>query len=193
MDALKGLGIDVHVWTMPQEFADPIQFDQDTTHQSYDAEAANRFWRVLVAVDAVLKEFRGEFIGKASPVHLFWGSFDLAVTRFSGRPATLKPDVDPVTREAYSHEVASVGWWPGDASIRYPCFYAYAAPEPAGYGAEKIAPAAAYYNRDMAQFHLKYDDVRRAADPRADLLAFCRSTYEAAARLGQWERTALER
>jgi hypothetical protein len=192
MEALKGLGIDVRIWTMPQEFADPIPFDKDTTHAAYDADAANRLWRVLVEIDKVLKEFRGEFLGKASPVHFFWGSFDLAVTRFSGRRGALKPDVDPVTREAYSHEVASVGWWPGDASIRYPCFYAYAAPEPAGYGAARTAPAAAYYNRDMAQFHLKYDDVRRAADPRADLLAFCRSTYEAAARLANWDRAALE-
>jgi hypothetical protein len=193
MQALKGLGIDVHIRTMPQEFANPIPFEKDTTHASYDPDAANRFWRVLVEVDKVLKEFRGGFLGKASPVHFFWGSFDLCVTRFSGRRAALKPDADPVTREAYSHEVASVGWWPGDASIPYPCFYAYAAPEPAGYGAEPVAPAAAYYNRDMAQFHLKYDDVRRAADPRADLLVFCRTTYEAAAKLASWDRPALER
>ena len=114
------------------------------------------------------------------------------MTRFSGRRATLAPDVDPVTREAYSHEVASVGWWPGDTSTRYPCFYAYAAPEPAGYGAAKVVPAAAYYNADMSQFHLRYDDVRRAPDPRAALLEFCRSTYEAAASLGHWDRPALE-
>jgi hypothetical protein len=193
MATLKAIDIPVRIWTMPQEFANPIPFDRDTTHASYDAEAANRFWGVLLCIEAVLNEFRGEFIGKSSPVHFFWGSFDLAVTRFSGRRGALAPDADPVTREAYSHEVASVGWWPGDVSVPYPCFYAYAAPEPAGFGAASVRPAAAYYNAAMSQFHLKYDDVRRAPDPRADLLAFCRSTYEAAARLGHWDRAALER
>src|SRR5262249_39933747 len=134
-----------------------------------------------------------EFLGKASPVHLFWGSFDLCVTRFSGRRAPEIAGADWVTREAYSHEVSSVGWWPGDASNPYPCFYSYASPEPQGYGAAAVAPAAARYDRDVAQFRLPYDDVRRAADPSADLLAFCRSTYEAAAQLGSWDRATLER
>jgi hypothetical protein len=193
MATLKDMNIHVRIWTMPQEFANPIAFEKDVTHRSYDPAYATRFWNALLSIDAVLKEFRGGFIGKCSPVHFFWGSFDLAVTRFSGRRAALAADVDPVTREAYSHEVASVGWWPGDASIPYPCFYAYAAPEPAGYGAAKVGPAAAYYNRGMSQFHLKYDDVRRATDPRGALLEFCRSTYGAAADLGHWDRAMLER
>jgi hypothetical protein len=192
MTTLAAMGIPVKIWTMPQEFANPIPFDKDTTHKSYDADAANRFWRALMCIDPVLKEFRGRFIGKSSPVHFFWGSFDLAVTRFSGRRATLAAGVDPVTREAYSHEVSSVGWWPGDASIPYPCFYSYAAPEPKGFGQSLVRPVAAYYNAAMSQFHLKYDDVRRAPDPRAALLDFCQSTYEGAASLGGWDRAALE-
>ena len=192
MEALKGLGIDVHIWTMPQEVPDPVPFERDEANASYDPEAANRFWLALVCVDAVFKEFRGRFIGKSSPVHFFWGSFDLAVTRFSGRRANLAASVDPVTREAYSHEVSSVGWWPGDRSIPYPCFYSYAAPEPKGFDQSPVRPAAAYYNTAMSQFHLKYDDVRRAADSRATLLDFCQSTYEGAANLGGWDRAALE-
>jgi hypothetical protein len=193
MAALKGLGIDVHIWTMPQEVPDPVPFEKDEANASYDAAAANRFWLALVAIDKVLKEFRGGFLGKASPVHFFWGSFDLAVTRFSGRRAPEIEGADRVTREAYSHEVSSVGWWPGDPSNPFPSFYAYASPEPKGYGEAAVTPAAARYNRDVGQYRLSYDDVRRAADPRADLLAFCRSTYEPAARLGQWDRAALER
>jgi hypothetical protein len=177
---------------MPVEIPDPIAFDQDTVHASYDPVFVARFWRVLQSVDAVLKEFRGRFVGKASPVHFFWGSFDLAVTRFSGRRAPPMPDADSVTREGYSHEVSSVGWWPGDAAAKYPAFYAYAAPEPAGFAQAPLRPRQAFYDPGAAQFRLKYDDVRTAASPREALLDFCQSTYEAAANLGRWNRADLE-
>jgi hypothetical protein len=193
MAALRSLGIDVDIWTMPVEIPDPIAFDRDTVHASYDPASVAQFWRVLQSVDAVLKEFRGRFVGKASPVHFFWGSFDLAVTRFSGRRAPPMPDADSITREGYSHEVSSVGWWPGDASTKYPAFYAYAAPEPAGFAQAPLRPSQAFYDTEAAQFRLKYDDVRTAASPREALLDFCQSTYEAAANLGQWNRADLER
>ena len=193
MAALTSLGLSVHIWTMPQEFDDPIPLDKDTVHASYEREPVERFWRVLRSVDAVLKEFRGGFIGKASPVHFFWGSFDLCVTRFSGRRAPPMPKADKVTQEAYSHEVSSVGWWPGDATTPYPAFYAYASPEPAGFGDARVLPAGAFYDGDASQFRLKYDDVRTAADPRRTLLDFCRTTYEAAAIRANWTRGELER
>jgi hypothetical protein len=193
MGLLRSMEIAVKIWPVPVEIADPIPFEEDHTHAAYDPEAANRFWHVLLAVDAVLKEFRGGFLGKCSPVHFFWGSFDLAVTRFSGRRAPLRPDADPITREAYSHEVSSVGWWPGDATVREPAFYAYAAPEPAGYASWVVRPQAAYYHREMSQFILPYEAVRAAASLRAALLEFCRSTYEGAATLGKWDRAELER
>jgi hypothetical protein len=193
MTALDSLGLPVRIWTMPQEVDEPIPFDHDTTHASYEREPVERFWRVLRSVDAVLKEFRGGFIGKASPVHFFWGSFDLCVTRFSGRRAPSMPQADKVTQEAYSHEVSSVGWWPGDATTPYPAFYAYASPEPAGFGDVPVQPAAAFYDRDAGQFRLKYDDVRSAGSPREALLAFCQSTYEAAATRANWTRSELER
>jgi len=193
MAALRALGIEVRIWTMPSEIPDPIAFDRDTVHASYDPHAVAPFWRILVSVDAVLKEFRGRFIGKASPVHFFWGSFDLAVTRFSGRRAPPMPQADSITREGYSHEESSVGWWPGDASAKYPAFYAYAAPEPEGFGKAPVRPAAAFYDTKASQFRLKYDDVRTATSPREALLDFCQSTYEAAATLGQWNRSELER
>jgi hypothetical protein len=193
MAALRSLDIDVEIWTMPVEIPDPIAFDKDTVHGSYDPAYVARFWRVLQSVDAVLKEFRGRFVGKASPVHFFWGSFDLAVTRFSGRRAPPMPDADSITREGYSHEVSSVGWWPGDASTKYPAFYAYAAPEPAGFARAPLRPSQAFYDTDAAQFRLKYDDVRTAASPREALLDFCQSTYEAAANLAHWNRADLER
>jgi Family of unknown function (DUF5996) len=193
MATLAALGIEVHIWTMPQEFDDPIPFDKDTTHVSYEREPVERFWRVLRSVDAVLREFRGGFIGKCSPVHFFWGSFDLCVTRFSGRRAPPMPQADKVTQEAYSHEVSSVGWWPGDATTPYPAFYAYASPEPTGYAEQIVRPAAAFYDKNAGQFRLKYDDVRSAASPRQALLEFCRSTYEAAAMLATWDRSELER
>jgi hypothetical protein len=193
MAALASLGLSVRIWTMPQEFDDPIPFDNDTTHGAYERDPFERFWRVLRSVDAVLKEFRGGFIGKASPVHFFWGSFDLCVTRFSGRRAPPMPQADPVTREGYSHEVSSVGWWPGDATTPYPAFYAYAAPEPAGFGAATVRPDAAFYDRAAGQFRLKYDDVRSAASPRGTLLDFCESTYAAAATRANWNCAELER
>ena len=193
MDTLRSMGIAVKIWTMPVEIPAPIPFDKDRTHASYDPDYANRFWRILVSVDAVLKEFRGRFIGKASPVHFFWGSFDLAVTRFSGRRAPDLPGADRITREGYSHEVSSVGWWPGDDTVKEPAFYAYAAPEPSGFANAPVRPKAASYNKDLSQFILRYDDLRLEAAPHEALLAFCQSTYEAAATLGKWNRAELER
>jgi hypothetical protein len=193
MAALHAMGIEVNIWTMPVEIPDPIAFDKDTLHAAYDPEYAARFWRVLVRIDTVFKEFRGRFIGKASPVHFFWGSFDLAVTRFSGRRAPPMPAADPITREGYSHEVSSVGWWAGDASVPHPAFYAYASPEPAGFAKAPLRPAAAFYDTNLSQSQLAYDDVRTAASPRAALLDFCQSTYEAAATLADWNRAELER
>ena len=193
METLRGLGIDVRIWTMPVEVPEPIRFDQDTTHRSYDADAAHRFWEVLLAITPVLERFRAEFVGKCSPVHFFWGSFDLAVTRFSGRPAPERPGADSITREAYSHEVISHGWWPGGGPVNEPAFYAYAAPEPAGLKTAAIAPAAAFYSQEMSEFILPYEAVRRGADPEADVRAFLRTTYDAAARLAGWDRAILER
>jgi hypothetical protein len=193
MDALSAMGIAVTIWTMPVEIPNPVPFDKDVANASYDPEYAHRFWRILVTVDEILKEFRGRFIGKASPVHFFWGSFDLAVTRFSGRRAPERQGADAITREAYSHEVSSVGWWPGDGVVRAPAFYAYAAPEPEGFAKVPVRPAAASYNTKLSEFLLMYDDVRAAPSPRTALLDFCQSTYEAAATLGQWNRAELER
>lgn len=193
MDALASLGIRVKIWPMPTEIPNPIRFDEDRVHASYDPEYANRFWRALVSVDSIFKEFRARFIGKSSPVHLFWGSFDLAVTRFSGRRAPERPGADAVTREAYSHEVISAGFWPGTDSVIDAAFYAYAAPEPAGFAEATLRPAPAFYDKKMSEFFLSYEDVRRSADPRATLLDFLQSSYEAAATRAGWDRAALER
>jgi len=193
MAALRELGIEAKIWTMPQEVADPIPFDQDRVHASYDADAVHKFWRILAWADDVFKEFRAPFIGKVSPVHFFWGSFDLAVTRFSGRRAPEREGADPITREAYSHEVSSAGFWPGGGDISSPAFYSYAAPEPPGFAQQPVQPAAAYYHPQMKEYLLMYDDVRASADPRAALLDFLQSTYEAAANCGHWERESLER
>jgi hypothetical protein len=195
MKTLSQLGMPVGIWTTPCELALEltIPFERDNQHKSYDAEAANKFWRILVWVDAVLKEFRAKFIGKASPVHFFWGSFDLAATRFSGRPAPPRPGADFVTREAYSHEVSSAGFWAGGGDIKGPAFYSYAAPEPAGFAERKVNPPAAYYHPDLKEFVLLYDDVRKAESPKAALLEFLQSTYDAAADLGKWDRKSLER
>jgi len=190
---LGSLGIEAQIWPMPVEIQNPIRFDQDTQHASYDAEYANRFWRILVAVDTVCKEFRARFIGKSSPVHFFWGSFDLAVTRFSGRKAPERPGADKITREAYSHEVSSAGWWPGGGDVAAPMFYAYAAPEPPGFREAAIRPAAAFYQTQVGEFLLPYDQVRSASDPRGMLMEFLQTTYEAAANLGHWDRAAFER
>ncbi len=198
MSALKSVGIDVAIHTTPNEIPDPIPFEEDTTHASYDADYANRFWRVLVQSDRVFKEFRAHFIGKCSPVHFFWGSFDLAVTRFSGRTAPPHPGgvphmPDVVAREAYSHEVSSCGFWPGGGAIDYPAYYAYAYPAPEGFKDYKIKPKGAFYSSDLGEFLLPYDEVRNAKDPDAALLGFLQSTYEAAADLAKWDRAALER
>jgi hypothetical protein len=170
MTTLRDLGIDVRIWPMPVEVPSPIRFDRDTQHGSYEAEAANRFWRVLLQADGVLKEFRSRFIGKCSPVHFFWGSFDLAVTRFNGRRTDTKAGADPITREAYSHEVTSAGFWPGTlaqgGSAMDAAFYAYAAPEPPGYKTARAGPAGAFYSPDLNEFILRYDDVRDAASRR---------------------------
>jgi hypothetical protein len=193
MTALRGIGIDVKIWPMPVEIANPIPFPDDREHASYDPEYVNRFHRILLQVDTILKEFRGRFTGKASPVHFFWGSFDLAATRFSGRRAPERVGADPITREAYSHECSSAGFWPGGGEITSPAFYSYAAPEPPGYAAGRVLPPAAHYHAGLREFILMYDDVRRAASPRSELLDFVQSTYDAAANLGHWDRVNLER
>jgi Family of unknown function (DUF5996) len=190
---LASLSIDAKIWPMPVEIAKPIRFDMDTIHASYDPVYAQRFWRALTTVDELCKEFRARFIGKCSPVHFFWGSFDLAVTRFSGRRAPDRPGADAVTREAYSHEVSSVGWWPGQGGFDAPMFYAYAAPEPPGYRESKVLPAEAAYNAQPGEYFLPYDAVRSSADPQRAVLDFFQSTYEAAAVNGRWDRAALER
>jgi Family of unknown function (DUF5996) len=193
MAAIANLGVTTKIWTMPREIPDPIPFEQDQAHASYNAEAVNTYWRITAWVDQVFKEFRAGFIGKVSPVHFFWGSFDLAVTRFSGRPAHERPGADPITREAYSHEVSSAGFWPGGGDIKGPAFYSYAAPEPPGFAEQKVRPQAAYYHPQMKEFLLMYDDVRSATSPKAALMEFLESTYDAAANLGKWDRKALER
>jgi hypothetical protein len=193
MSALNSLGIEVKIWTTPVEVANPVPFEKDTQHNAYDPEYANRFWRTLIFCDGVFKEFRSRFIGKDSPVHFFWGSFDLCVTRFSGRRAPPKPEADSITREAYSHEVISAGFWPGGGEVADAAFYAYAAPEPAGFAEQAVEPAKAFYHPKMREFLLMYDDVRAAASPRETLLSFLESTYEAGAKMGKWEKKELER
>ena len=194
MSALHALGIDAKVWTMPVEVPRPVRFNLDQAHSSYDSEYAHRFWQILVSVSTVLWEFRSGFIGKASPVHFFWGSFDLAATRFSGRPAPKRPDADFITKEAYSHEVISHGFWPGDGEvIKDAAFYAYAAPEPTGFRDQRVIPSRAFYSGEKHEFFLMYDDVRLAHSPEQALMEFCQSTYEAGANLGHWDRANLER
>jgi len=190
---LHELGVDVKIWTMPVEVPDPIRFELDNTHASYDREYAHRFWQILVRVAPVMQEFRGKFAGKCSPVHFFWGSFDLAVTRFSGRAAPERPNADPITREAYSQEVISHGFWPGGGAVPAAAFYAYAAPEPAGFKDAKAAPAEAFYNRELSEFILPYEAVRAQPSPAATLRSFLQSTYDTGARLGHWDRANLER
>ena len=198
MIALKELGLDVTINTMPCEIADCIPFDQDTMHASYDADAVHRFWRVLLSVNQVFWRFRTGFLGKASPVHFFWGSFDLAVTRFSGRTAPRHPGgvphlPDSVAQEAYSHEVSSAGFWPGSPGpVDYPAFYSYAYPAPEGFSEAKVQPTEAFFSKELGEFILPYDAVRTASDPEAALMAFLQSTYAAAADLAKWDRAALE-
>ena len=193
MSTLHGMNIDVRIWTMPQEVPNPIKFDKDVTHRSYDAVAVNTFWQILLVMKPVFDAFRVNFIGKCSPVHFFWGSFDLAATRFSGRRALERPGADPITRESYSHEVISHGFWPGSGAMPAPAFYAYAAPEPAGLKTAAVLPRAASYSSDFSEFLLPYEAVRTASSPEADLTAFFTSTYNAAADLAKWNRIELER
>jgi len=192
MAALRSLGIEVRIWPMPAEIPEPIRFDRDEQHASYDRVYVERFWKILVLVDGVLKRFRSGFIGKHSPIHFFWGSFDLASTRFSGRRAPERPGADPITREAYSHEVISAGFWPGGGEVKGAAFYAYAAPEPNGFKAASVRPAKAFYS-PLGEFLLMYDDVRQSVNPEQALLEFLQSTYEAGANLGAWPRKELER
>lgn len=196
MAALRALGLEIKIWTMPVEVPDPIPFDRDDTHHTYVPEQAQRFWRVLRQADRVLQQFRSGFLGKCSPVHFFWGSFDLAVTRFSGRPAPPHPGgiphmADWVTRQAYSHEVSSCGFWPGGGPVPEPVFYAYAYPEPEGFKNYRVPPPA-YYSNDLHEFLLPYAAVRQAQNPDAMLLEFAQRTYEAAADSAGWDRKALE-
>jgi hypothetical protein len=197
MAALAGLGIDIDIDDMPNELPDPIRFGDDHVHASYDADAAHRFWQVLRQVDRVFAKFRTGFLGKSSPVHFFWGSFDLAVTRFSGRRAPLHPGgvphlSDSVAQEAYSHEVSSAGFWPGGGGIDYPAFYSYAYPAPDGFRSSPVRPDAAFFSEALGEFILPYDTVRTSADPDKTLLDFLQSTYEAAANSAKWDRAALE-
>ena len=198
MAELARLELPVRIYPRPNEIPDPVRFDQDEVHCAYDRASANRYWRILVQSDRVFNVFRARFVGKCSAVHLFWGALDLAVTRFSGRSAPDHPGGIPnlpdwVTREAYSHEVASCGFWPGGGSIAYPAFYAYAYPVPAGFATATVKPAEAFYSRDYGEFILPYDVVRQSPSPDATLLEFLQTTYEAAADLGKWDRESLER
>ena len=195
---LRSLDVEAKIWPVPVEMPEAVPFTDDVVHASYDADAAHRCFRVLAQADRVLKEFRGGFLGKCSPVHFWWGGFDLSCTRFSGRRAPLHPAglpnlADRVTREAYSHECISAGWWPGGGVLREPAFYAYAYAEPAGLSVAAIRPRDAYYHRELREFILPYDAVRTAARPDEMLLAFLQSTYDAAADLLGWDRAALER
>lgn len=197
MEALAELGISVAIDEMPNELPDPVRFSQDTAHASYDPDAVGRLLQILVNCDRVFKQFRTGFLGKSSPVHFFWGSFDLAVTRFSGRRAPRHPGgvpnlPDAVAHEAYSHEVSSAGFWPGSGAVDYPAFYSYAYPEPAGFRTAKVRPDAAFFSEAMSEFVLPYDAVRKADDPDEALLDFLNSTYDAAANAAKWDRDALE-
>jgi hypothetical protein len=190
MAALRSLGIDVQIDTKPQEVPNPIRFEQDYQHASYDKDAAYRWWRVLLSSSIVMNEFRSRFIGKCSPVHFFWGSLDLACTRFSGRAAPARKGI--ISSEGYSHEVISAGFWPGGGGITSAVYYAYAAPQPPGLPDEPARPAAAFWSKELSEYLLKYDDVRRSPSPRDTLLDFLESTYAAGAKLAKWDRAALE-
>lgn len=197
MRCMQELDLPVKIHETPNEVADPVRFSDDVVHKSYDAEAATRFWKVLLQADRVFKRFQSSFLGKSSPVHFFWGSFDLAVTRFSGRPAPPHPGgvpglADPIVREAYSHEVSSAGFWPGGAPMPEPIFYSYAYPAPQGFASAKVRPPAATFHEALSEFVLSYETVRKAAAPDEVLLQFLQSTYAAAADLGGWDRVALD-
>jgi hypothetical protein len=192
MAVLRAVDIDVKIWPKPVEIPDPIPFPDDVVHASYDPEPVETFHRILQRVDSVFKEFRGGFVGKASPVHFFWGSFDLAVTRFSGRRAPEREGADSITREAYSHECSSAGFWPGSGLVADPAFYSYTAPEPEGFREFPVRPPGAFYHPELREFVLMYDEVRKAASPEGLLREFLQSTYEAGAIAGKWDRAALE-
>jgi hypothetical protein len=193
MAMLRSAGIEVKIWRMPVEIPNPIPFDQDRVHASYDKTAVEKFWRILLSADAVLQQFRARFIGKSSPVHFFWGSFDLAVSRFSGRRAPVRPDADVITREAYSHEVSSVGFWPGSGDMKEAAFYSYLVPAPEGFNSARVQPEAAYFDKQLGEFILKYEAVRTAKSPTSAVLEFCQSTYEAGANLAKWNLKELDR
>jgi len=191
MATLREMALPVTIWPMPVEIPNPIRFDEDTVHRSYDSSFANRFWRILLRIQQTLLATSCNFVGKCSPVHFFWGSFDLAVTRFSGRPAP--PREGPAfMRDAYSHEVISHGFWPGSGPILEPAFYAYAVPEPQGFKQTSVEPGGAYYHRELGEFVLPYEPVRSAASPERAIMQFVDSTYASAATLGNWDRAALE-
>jgi len=198
MGALDAMGLHTRIWTRPQEVSEITPFDQDREHASYDRESVERFFQILRQSAQVFTTFRGLYLGKSSPPHFFWGGFDLAVTRFSGRPAPRHPGgipnlADWVTREAYSHEVASVGWWPGGEPYPDAMFYAYGYPEPPGMAKQPVRPAGAIYHETLREFVLPYEAMRTSKNPEESLLAFCESTYEAVAKTGGWDRAALER
>jgi len=194
MGVLEGLGISVKLWPVPVEVDDPIPFREDRRHASYDADHAQRFFRMLLQADRVTKRFKGRFLGKSSPVHFFWGAFDLALTRFSGRRAPEPKDTEsPMMREAMSHEEISVGFWPGSGAVPEPAFYAYVRPEPPGFTATAVRPKAAYYSRELADFILPYEAARSAASPEDAVLEFYQSVYDAGAELARWDRAALDR
>jgi len=198
MEALRSVGVNIKIWTTPVEVAERIPFEEDRVHASYDSDYVQRCWRIMAQTDRVLKQFRSRFLGKCSPVHFFWGAFDMAVTRFSGRRAPEHPGgvpalADFVVREAYSHEVSSCGFWPGGGAIQEPAFYAYAYPEPNGFRQASVEPKQAFYSSEVHEFILPYDVVRTSTDPDEVLLSFLQTTYEAAANLGNWDREALER
>jgi Family of unknown function (DUF5996) len=191
LEAIRAAGIEISIDMKPQEVPNPIPFDQDEAHRSYDPEYANRLWRILLSTAMVFEEFRAGYMGKASPVHFFWGSFDLAYTRFSGRVAPPRKGI--ITSEAYSHECSSVGWWPGGGDVKGAAFYAYTSPAPEGYSRQAVRPDAAHYDDALGEFILMYDDVRRAPSPRQAILDFAQSAYEAGANLAKWDRKLLER
>src|SRR5437763_13859989 len=194
MGVLAELGVAVKIWPMPVEIPSPIRFTDDRVHKSYDAAAASIWWRAMARSAAVMNEFRAGFIGKSSPVHFWWGAFDLAVTRFNGRRAPERPGADAMTKEAYSHEVISAGFWPGSGPVTEPSFYAYAAPPPDGFKDARVRPDAAFFTPEFGgEFLLKYEDVRTSASPRQTLMEFLQSTYDAGATLGHWNRKELER
>lgn len=193
MAALGRLGVDVRIWPVAVELPQTIRLDLDETHASYDPAAAETCWRLLLAIQPVLESFRAQFIGKCSPVHFFWGSFDVAVSRFSGRRAPERPGADSITRESYSHEVISHGFWPGSGVVQEPAFYAYISPEPPGFKTAAVQPPAAFYSQELSEFVLPYEAVRTASSPEAALRSFLDSTYSAAADLAGWDRRELER